>query len=519
MRGVGLWMTGLTLAGALATQAAPAATPEHAEMVVHADQPGPQSKREIFGQFAEHLGHGVYGGIWVGPKSPIPNVRGYRKDVVDALKDLSVPFVRWPGGCFAYEYHWRDGVGRAAKRPVKINTWWGGVTEDNSFGTHEYFGFLDLIGADSYVSANIGNAPPREMAEWVEYMTSATGSTLAKERAANGHPAPFKLSYLGLGNELWGCGGNMRPEFAADETRRYATFVKSGETKVLKIASGPSDADYNWTEVMMREAGKQVDGLTLHYYTVPGPDWQHKGAATGFSENEWAATLAKGLRIEDMIAKHSAIMDKYDPAKRVSLTVDEWGSWYDAAPGSNPGFLIQQNSLRDALLAATTINVFIKHADRVRMAAIAQMVNVLQAMILTDGNKMVKTPTYYVFQLYKPFQDATQLPIEVKSSWYAKDQWTMPAVSAAAARDKAGMVHVALANLDPEQPATVSAKLVGLSATSANGRIITAPAMDMINSFDKPDTVVPQPFTGATVSADGLTVTLPPKSVVMLDLR
>ncbi len=500
--------------------AAPAAAAEHADIAIHADRPGPQVNRQIFGQFAEHLGYGIYGGIWVGPKSPIPNIRGYRKDVVAALKDLSVPFVRWPGGCFADEYHWRDGVGPAAKRPVKVNTWWGGVTEDNRFGTHEYFGLLDLIGAEAYVSGNVGNAPPREAAEWVEYMTSATGSTLAKERAANGHPAPFRLAYFGLGNELWGCGGNMRPDYAADVTRRYATFIKPGNgTTVMKIASGPSDTDYAWTETMMREAGKLIDGLTLHYYTVPGPDWQHKGAATGFSETEWAATLAKTLRMDEYLTRHSAIMDKYDPARRVWLVVDEWGAWYDPAPGSNPGFLVQQNSLRDALLAAVNLNIFVAHADRVKMAAVAQMVNVLQAMILTDGPRMVRTPTYYVFQLYKPFHDATQLPIAITSSWYGKDQWTMPAVSAAAVRDKSGIVHVALANLDPNQPATISARLTGTAATAVGGRLITANAMDTVNSFDRPDQVTPQPFRGATLQADQLTATLPPKSVVMLDLH
>jgi len=509
-------MTGLVLA---ATPMAHAADPQNAAIVVHADQAGPQINRQVFGQFAEHLGHGIYEGIWVGPKSRIPNVRGYRKDVVDALKDIAVPFVRWPGGCFADTYRWRGAIGPQAKRSVLVNSNWGGVTEDNSFGTNEYFGFLDLIGAESYVSANVGSVPAAEVSEWVEYMTSPTGSSLAKERAANGHPAPFKLTYLGLGNELWGCGGEMRAEYAADVTRRYSAFVHPGNGPVMKIASGANSDDYNWTEVMMRDAGKQIDGLTLHYYTIPTGQWAHKGAATGFGEDEWASTLARGLKMEEMVARHSAVMDKYDPAKRVWLVVDEWGSWYDPAPGSNPGFLVQQNSLRDALLAAETINIFVKHADRVKMAAIAQMVNVLQAMILTDGAKMVKTPTYYVFQLYKPFQDATQLPIEIRSSWYNKDQWTMPAVSASAARDKTGQVHVALANLDPNQPATVSAKLAGLSATSVSGHIITAPAMDTVNTFDKPNGVVPQAFTGATLSADGLTVTLPPKSVVMLDLR
>jgi len=515
VRAVRRLMTGLVLA---ATPMAHAADPENAAIVVHADQPGPQINRQIFGQFAEHLGHGIYGGIWVGPKSPIPNVRGYRKDVVDALKELSVPFIRWPGGCFGDTYHWRSGIGPTSKRSVMVNTNWGGVTEDNSFGTHEYFGLLDLIGAEAYVSANVGSAAPAETAEWVEYMTSPTGSSLAKERAANGHAAPWKVAYVGIGNELWGCGGNMRAEYAADVTKRYATFIKPGNGTTIKIASGGLEDDYAWTETMMREAGKEIGGYSLHYYTFPG-GWTNKGPATGFDEETWARTLSKTLHIDELITKHSAIMDKYDPAKRIWLSVDEWGTWYNVEPGTNPGFLYQQNSLRDALVAAANLNIFVKHADRVKMTAIAQMVNVLQAMILTDGPRMVKTPTYYVYQLYKPFQDATQLPIEIRSSWYNKDQWTMPAVSASAARDKTGQVHIALANLDPNQPATVSAKLAGLSATGVSGHILTAPAMDTVNSFDKPNGVVPQAFTGASLSADGLTVTLPPKSVVMLDVK
>ena len=504
--------------GLVSLPLAQAGAVETASITIRADQPGPQVNRQIFGQFAEHLGHGIYGGIWVGPKSPIPNVHGYRKDVVDALKDLSVPFVRWPGGCFGDTYHWRNGIGPQAKRSVMVNTNWGGVTEDNSFGTHEYFGFLDQIGAEAYVSGNVGSAAPSELAEWVEYMTSPTGSSLAKERAANGHPAPWKVSYIGIGNELWGCGGNMRAEYAADVTKRYSSFIRPGNGKAIKVASGGLEDDYAWTETMMREAGKDIDGYSLHYYVFPG-GWTHKGSATDFTESEWAQTLSKALHIDELIAKQSAVMDKYDPAKRIWLSVDEWGTWYDVAPGTNPGFLYQQNSLRDALVAATTINIFVKHADRVKMAAIAQMVNVLQAMILTDGSRMVKTPTYYVFKLYKPFQDATQLPVEVKSSWYGKDDWGMPAISAAAARDKAGVIHVALANLDPNQPATVSAKLAGASAASVTGQILTAPAMNVINSFDKPDQVVPRTFDGARVGADGLTVELPPKSVVVLDLK
>jgi alpha-N-arabinofuranosidase len=379
--------------------------------------------------------------------------------------------------------------------------------------------FAELIGAETYVSANVGSAPPRDMAQWIEYMTYPSSSTLAQERVANGRKAPWKLAYLGIGNELWGCGGNMRADYAADVTRRYSTFVKppAGQ-KVMRIASGASDSNYQWTDTLVREAGSMIDGIAVHYYTVPGT-WAHKGAATGFSEAEWAATLAKTLRMDDYLTRHSAIIDKYDPQKRIWLVVDEWGTWYDVEPGTNPGFLYQQNSLRDALVAAINLNIFVKHADRVKMAAIAQMVNVLQAMILTDGPRMVLTPTYQVFALYRPFQDATALPVELSSPWYHKDQWAIPAVSASAVRDTAGLVHVALVNLDPNRAVPVSARLAGLSATSVSGQIITAPAMDAVNSFDQPNRVGPAPFGDARISGGTLSATLPPKSVVMLELR
>ncbi len=488
---------------------------------LQADKPGAVVHRDVFGQFAEHLGHGVYGGIWVGKGSRIPNDGGYRRDVLDALKAINVPMVRWPGGCFGDEYHWRDGIGATKSRPTKVNTNWGGVNEDNAFGTHEYFELMDRLGASTYVSANVGSAPPSETAQWVEYMTAAKGTTvLAKERERNGHAAPWKIQYLGIGNELWGCGGNMRAEYAADLTNRYAQFAKSANGPMLKIASGPSDSNYEWTEAMMRIAGKNIDGLGLHYYTRPrDKDWKDKGAAIGFPEREWASTMSHTLEMEEFITKHSAIMDKYDPAKRVMLAVDEWGTWYDPTPGSNPGFLEQQNSLRDAVVAGLNLNIFAHHADRVKMAAIAQMVNVLQAMLLTDGAKMVKTPTYWVFDLYKPWQGATSLPIQVTSPWYHKGEVAVPAVSASAVRDAAGQVHVALVNLDPNRAMPVSVALAGLQATQASGRIITGTAMDAHNSFDAPDTVVPQPFTGAQVTGGTLTLTVPAKSVLVLDLR
>ena len=499
-------------------QTPPAPATTAATATLRADTPGATYDRRIFTQFAEHLGNGIYGGLWVGPNSKIPNTRGFRNDVVGALRDLGVPVIRWPGGCFADEYHWREGIGPRAKRPVKINTHWGGVTEPNTVGTHEFMDLAEQIGAEAYVAGNVGNGTPQEMAEWVEYMTAPAGS-LAEERAKNGRKQPWKVPYFGVGNELWGCGGNMRPEYAADLTRRYATFIKApAGTRIMKIAAGANVDDYRWTETLIREASGQIDALSLHYYTIPG-GWPPRASATQFDEAGWAEALAGAVRMDELVTKHSAIMDKYDPQKRIWLAVDEWGTWYAGDPGTNPGFLRQQNTLRDALVAAIHLNIFAKHADRVKMSAIAQMVNVLQAMILTDDRKMVLTPTYHVFAMYKPYMDATVLPIEIKSPWYGKDQWVMPAVSASAVRDKAGVVHVGLANLDPNRPNSISVKLAGVTASGVSGRVLTAPAMNALNSFDAPTTVAPAPFNDARIENGTLNVTLPPKSVVMLDLR
>jgi alpha-N-arabinofuranosidase len=509
----------LVLAAPALTQQAPVPAPQADTVTVHGDRPAPKFDKRIFGQFAEHLGTGIYGGIWVGKGSRIPNVDGYRRDVLDALKAIRVPVVRWPGGCFADEYHWREGIGAPSKRKVKINTNWGGVTEDNAVGTHEFMNYSELLGAEPYVSGNVGNGTPSEMAEWVEYMTSPSGSSLARERAANGRKTPWVLPMFGIGNELWGCGGNMRAEYAADVTRRYSTFIKMPEgQKVMKIASGANSEDYNWTDVMMRDASREFDGIGVHYYTIPY-EWNRKGAATGFDEDQWARTLAKTIRMEELITRHAAIMDKHDPKKRVALLVDEWGTWYDQEPGSHPGFLYQQNSLRDALVTSLNFDIFARHTDRLRGANIAQMVNVLQAMMLTDGNRMVKTPTYWVFDLYKDYQDGVVLPVDVQSRWYSKNQWVLKAVSASAVRGVDGAVHMGLTNVDPNQPATVTVKLDGVTGAAMTGRILTAAAMDAHNTFDAPNAVVPTAFTGATLSGGTVQVTLPPKSVVMLDIR
>jgi alpha-N-arabinofuranosidase len=505
---------------ALSLSAQTPAGPGSATLTIQGAQSGPVINANIYGHFTEHLGHCIYEGIWVGENSPIPNTRGIRNDVVAALKQLKVPQVRWPGGCFADEYHWRDGIGPKESRPSMINTHWGGVVENNHFGTHEFLDFCEQVGCEPYICLNVGSGTVQEAMEWVEYMTSDADSPMANLRRKNGRDKPWKIRYLAIGNESWGCGGNMTPQFYADNYRRYNTFVKNYDraTPIERIACGPNEGNYEWTETLMKNGGR-MNGLALHYYTLPTGSWRgSKGSATQFSEEQYFATLRNTLKMEELIAKHSAIMDKYDAQKRVGLVVDEWGIWTDVEPGTNPGFLYQQNSLRDAILAAINLHIFQAHADRVSMANIAQMINVLQSVILTDKEKMLLTPTYHVFEMFKVHQGATSLPLQLTSPDYVMGENKIPAVSASASRDAAGKVHLTLANADPKNAINLECKLTGLTAKAVSGRVLTAPAVNAHNTFAEPDAVKPVPFTGATLAGETLTIALPAKSVVVLEL-
>lgn len=485
------------------------------KIVVHADQPGAKIDKAIYGHFAEHLGHCIYGGIYVGENSDIPNVNGFRSDVVGALKELSVPLVRWPGGCFADTYHWMDGIGPKSLRPSIINVHWGGVTENNSFGTHEFLDFCELIGADAYVNLNVGSGTVREAAEWIEYVTSSNESPMTNLRKKNGREKPWNVKYWAVGNETWGCGGNMRPEYYADIYRNYASFMRA--PGIYKIASGANVEDYKWTEVMMREATRMMNGLSVHYYTVPN-NWQNKGSATDFNELSWFTTLQKTLKMDTLVTKHSAIMDKYDPRKRVGLLVDEWGSWYNVEPGTNPGFLFQQNTMRDALIAGINLNIFNNHADRVRMSNIAQMINVLQSVILTREKEMVLTPTYYVFKLYKVHQNATMLPIEMKCNQYALEGQSLDAVNASASV-KDGLVSITLCNLDPNNSQQISLEMTGLNPSNVSGKIVTAAKINAYNDFGKKEEVTEADFKNVKISNGKVEAVLPSKSVVLIQLQ
>jgi alpha-N-arabinofuranosidase len=494
--------------------------PTESTLVIHADQPGAKISRNIYGQFSEHLGRCIYDGIWVGENSSIPNTRGIRNDVVAALKKIEIPVIRWPGGCFADQYHWMDGVGPRDQRPKRINTTWGGVVEDNQFGTHEFLDFCDQIGAAPYISGNVGSGTVEELSEWIEYMTAATNSVMSDLRRKNGRDEPWKIPFVGIGNESWGCGGEMTPEFYSDNFRRYNAFVKDYPgNKIYRVASGSNGDDTNWTEVLMRNVGTRMDGLSLHYYTLPTGDWKHKGSATEFTESEWFSTLKNAQHMDDLVTRHSAIMDRYDPQKKIGLIVDEWGAWYDPDRKENLGILYQQNTLRDALVAGVTLNIFNEHCDRVKLACIAQLANVLQAMILTDGKKMTVTPSYWVFEMYVPHHDATLLPSELQSADYEFNSQKIPAVSASASRDKSGKIHVTLCNLNPNQPAEITVDLQGATAQKILGRILTAPEMNAHNTFENPDAIRPADFSAFKTTVDGFTVTLPSKSVVALEVE
>jgi alpha-N-arabinofuranosidase len=477
--------------------------------------------KHIYGHFSEHLGRCIYDGFWVDSNLNVPKKDRIRLDIVDALKKIKIPNLRWPGGCFADEYHWRDGIGPRAKRPKMVNTNWGGVVEDNSFGTHEFLELCGLLGAEPYIAGNVGSGTVEEMAKWVEYLNFDGISPLANLRKENGRDKPWKVSFWGVGNESWGCGGNMTPEFYADQYRRYATYARNYPGAPLKkIASGANSWDTHWTDVLMKNIPLQeMWGISLHYYTLPTGDWGKKGSATLFGEEQYFNTMKNGLAMDSLVNAHSAIMDKYDPKKRVALVVDEWGVWTDVEPGTNPGFLYQQNSMRDALIAGSTLNIFNNHSDRIKVATLAQTVNVLQAVILTQKEKMLLTPTYHVFDLYKVHMDAKAIPLKFKSPMYILGDKQLAAVNASASIDSAGLVHITLVNIDAKKKISINTNLNGLKWSKVTGRIVSSPKFNDYNSFENPNKIVAKVFNGAKKSGNQLVAELPPLSVVELELR
>lgn len=492
-------------------------------IIVNADINKGTINKNLYGHFAEHLGRCIYEGIWVGENSKIPNTKGIRNDVLEALKKIDIPVLRWPGGCFADEYHWKDGIGPLNNRKRMINTHWGGVVENNHFGTHEFMLFCELLGAEPYIAGNVGSGTVQEMSEWVEYLTFDGESTMADLRKENGREEPWRLKYFGVGNENWGCGGQMSAQYYTDLYRRYQTYVRNyGGNKIYKISGGVggfNKDDYNWTEVLMRDAAHLMDGLSLHYYVYPGIR-SNKGSATDFTEDDWEMTMQRAQYMDELITRHGNIMDKYDPEKRVGLIVDEWGTWFNVEPGTNPGFLYQQNTIRDALVAGVIFNIFHDHCDRVQMANIAQTVNVLQAMILTEEEKMLLTPTYHVFDMYKVHQDATNLLIDSNVETYGENGRKLKQVSVSASKNSNGKINVSLCNIDHKREASLTLQIrgTGHDLNNVSGTILTANNKNAHNTFDQPEAVKPTKFENVAIVNNDLTIKMPPMSVVLLNI-
>lgn len=508
------------------------------QIIINAGSEKSKIDKMIYGHFAEHLGRCIYDGFYVGEDSDIPNIDGMRIDIIEALKNIKIPTLRWPGGCFADEYHWKDGIGPKEERLEIVNTHWGGVVENNHFGTHEFFRLCELLETEPYICGNLGSGTVQEMSEWIEYMTFDGKSPMADLRKKNGRQEPWKLKYFGIGNENWGCGGRMRAEYYADEVNRYNLYARNyGDNVLYRIAAGPRGDNYKWTEVLMRDASMHLDAIALHYYTRLGdpvitteiPDGNRRYlrdesrsrlSATIFDEKEWHGIMKSAIYMDEMLYKNEAIMDKYDPDKRVAMIVDEWGTWFDCEPGTNPGFLYQQNTLRDAVSAATSLNIFNNHSERVHMTNIAQTINVLQAMILTEGEKMILTPTYHVFEMYKVHHDAMLLDFALLSEDYELDGEGLKQINASVSKAADGSISMTICNIDHEKDADVYCYIEDFGAfDQIEGRILTADTMNAMNTFDNPDNLKPVEYKSYSFKDNKLSLNIPSKSVVLLTIK
>lgn len=491
---------------------------KQAKLYVNAANRKSKINKEIYGHFSEHLGRCIYEGIYVGENSTIPNTNGMRNDVVEALKEIKTPVLRWPGGCFADEYHWKDGIGPKEDRKKMVNTNWGGVTEDNSFGTHEFMELCEQIGCEPYIAGNLGSGTVQELAEWVEYMTFDGVSPMAELRKKNGREKPWKLKYLGIGNENWGCGGSMYPEYYAYEYRRYQQFCKNfSGNELYKIACGPNTDDYNWTDKIMSMLNTwHTKGISLHYYTLPG-NWEKKGSATDFSTEEYYTTMHKAYRMDELIVKHCEIMSRHDKNHEIDLIVDEWGNWFDVEPGTNPGFLYQQNTMRDAITAAITLNIFNQHSDRVVMANIAQVVNVLQAVILTEGDKLVKTPTFHVFRMFRDHQEATLLDSYVENSETGEGV-VVPALSQSVSISEDESMLLTISNCDLKEDYEITVDLASKELGECTAELLKSDVA-AYNSFEEEHIVEPISYDGYRVEGDKLILIVPACSVVSLRVK
>ncbi|MHB1150898.1 MAG: alpha-N-arabinofuranosidase [Eubacteriales bacterium] len=473
---------------------------------------------EIYGHFSEHIGGVFYDGIWVGEDSPIPNIRGLRLELIERFRKIRPAVLRWPGGCFAETYDWRDGIGERSKRPVRINWWYrsDGRYEPNQVGTHEFIDFCRLVGAEPYFAANITSTTPLDIRDWIDYCNSPRGTTsYALLREKNGSPEPFNVKYWGVGNENWGGGGNMTPETYAHEFRKYAAVMDNTAPVLCLIGCGPNGADYNWTQRFLdvfASSGRMMGAYSMHYYCGSSGD------PVAFSESEWYQLLCQANQMETILNRHWNIIKGFGMEQQASLFVDEWGCWHPGGSGPSKGYNLfeQQSTMRDAMVTALTLNIFNNNCDKVKMSNTAQLVNNLHTLFLTSGDKFAVTPTYHIYDMYKEHQGGKAVRVLTDSehiSFTAPDghKKSLNRLSASASV-KEDVLTLTIANLSATDSETLKLVSVGISiGDTAEATLLTHKDIHAHNTFDAPSEVTP---VYGECRSD--TISLPPASVMTL---
>ena len=511
------------------------------------DEPKDEISRNIYGHFTEHIGGVIYDGVWVGENSKIPNQYGIRSALIDKLKQIRVPILRWPGGCFADSYDWKDGIGPAAQRPRRTNFWEGDpdavrlhgkgpqIIEPNTFGTNEFMRFCKLSGAEPYLAVNLRSLPALDFDHWVEYCNSPAGSTTYGDmRASSGFPEPFNVRYWGVGNESWGCGGNFAPEQYASEFRRYTDWLPQFGVDLQLIGAGPNGNDMDWTRRFFEQLStghayrnRHFSGWSIHHYAAnlsrgKTHDWiLGKGDALQFDAVDWYELLMECNRIEQIMADQWTVMAEYDPQHRVKLVVDEYGPWYREGTELDPTHIFgQQVTVRDALATALTLDAFNRNAEKVSVATCAQLINNINALFLCHEDRFFATPNYYVFAMYAGHQGGQSLRAEFSAPQVHYQRDGKPAqfwgLNGSASR-KGNVITLTAVSPRLTDPSLTQIVLRGGTAASARGFVLTSTDIHSHNTFQAPDTVHSAPL-GVTVSGGALTVTIPPASVVKLEI-
>jgi alpha-N-arabinofuranosidase len=502
---------------------------------------------EIYGQFTEHIGGVIYDGVWVGEQSRIPNRYGIRKELVERMNQIHVPILRWPGGCFADSYDWKDGIGPVAQRPKRTNFWevdpdaarlhgkGAQVIEPNEFGTNEFMRFCQLTKAEPYLAVNLRSQPALEFDHWVEYCNApAGGTTLGDMRAKSGFTDPFNVRYWGVGNESWGCGGNFTPEEYASEFRRYTTWIPEFGVDLQLIGAGPNGNDIDWTHKFFEQIvtdhpyhNPHFKGWSIHHYASDlsrgkPHDWiTGKGDALKFEVVDWYEIMRECYRIEKIMSDQWAVMGQYDPEHQVKLVVDEYGPWYREGTELDPTHIFgQQVTVRDALATALTLDAFNRNCEKVSVATCAQLVNNLNALFLCHEDRFFATPNFYVFEMYAAHQGAQSLRAEFGAPdiHYDRDgkDTTFWGLNGSASR-KGRTVTLTMVNPSLSSPVDTQIALRGGDATAASGVVLNASDMHAHNTFDQPE-AVKSASLAVSVSSGLLKVSIPPASVSKIEI-